>query len=311
MKSINENAVIELIMELKKRGISVEIIEVKKPNLIYDALTVRYERANIGMNISVDTICSNIQNGMSAREMADSIQQKLDEAPTIDANGLMDYKVVKERLMLQLIATEPNKDLLKAIPHKELEDLSVIFRINIGPGTCTVTNAMMENYGVSLDTLYSDALENMMEKQPMNIRSLTDVLMELAGTTGTPFFTADMQAEENPVMLMCTAGNPMDGNLYGASVLVFPGFLEKVAEKIGGDFYLLPSSVHEFLAVPDNRDGEEMEKFALQNVVMDVNEMEVSATDKLSDSIYHYSVAEKKFERVSSIISETTLEIHA
>jgi len=31
----------------------------------------------------------------------------------------------------------------------------------------------------------------------------------------------------------------------GASVIQYPGFMEQAAEQVGGDFFVLPSSIHE------------------------------------------------------------------
>ena len=41
---------------------------------------------------------------------------------------------------------------------------------------------------------------------------------------------------------------------YGACSILYPGMLEQLAERIGGDYYMIPSSVHEFLLVPRERE---------------------------------------------------------
>ena len=37
-------------------------------------------------------------------------------------------------------------------------------------------------------------------------------------------------------------------------MLAYQDFMDQAAEKLGGDFYILPSSIHEILLVPDNGD---------------------------------------------------------
>lgn len=40
--------------------------------------------------------------------------------------------------------------------------------------------------------------------------------------------------------------------IHGAGVLAYQNFMDQAAERAGGDFFILPSSIHEVLIVPDN-----------------------------------------------------------
>ena len=62
------------------------------------------------------------------------------------------------------------------------------------------------------------------------------------------------------------------------------GFLERVFAKIGS-FYVLPSSVHEVLILPD--DGEPKAR-DLNEMIRTINENEVLPQDRLSDIAYHF-----------------------
>ena len=66
--------------------------------------------------------------------------------------------------------------------------------------------------------------------------------------------------------------------------------MDKAAERVGGDFFILPSSIHEILIVPDNG------KMELEAMVKEVNATQVAPADKLTDSVYHYDSKEKIFE---------------
>ena len=61
--------------------------------------------------------------------------------------------------------------------------------------------------------------------------------------------------------------------------------MDLVAEKVGGDFYILPSSVHELLVIP--RDAG-MEISELEKMVCEVNATQVSVEERLSDHVYAY-----------------------
>ena len=68
---------------------------------------------------------------------------------------------------------------------------------------------------------------------------------------------------------------------------------------MGGDFFILPSSIHECLIAPDNG---EMKYEDLQAMVKDVNATQVDPADKLTDSVYHYDSKEKIFELAEKFV---------
>ena len=66
--------------------------------------------------------------------------------------------------------------------------------------------------------------------------------------------------------------------------MLFPEELKKIADDWGCDLYILPSSVHEVIVLPDLK--EEVE--TLREMVCDVNENQVDKVERLSNSVYHY-----------------------
>lgn len=70
--------------------------------------------------------------------------------------------------------------------------------------------------------------------------------------------------------------------------------MEDIAEKVGGDFFVLPSSIHELLIVPKQ---EGMELSELEAMVQEVNATQVSREEKLSDHVYEYDAKEKELYR--------------
>ena len=69
--------------------------------------------------------------------------------------------------------------------------------------------------------------------------------------------------------------------------------MDQAADRLGGSFYILPSSVHEILLVKDNG---QFNKDSLEKMVVEVNATTVKPEDKLTDSVYHYDSKEKVFE---------------
>ena len=89
----------------------------------------------------------------------------------------------------------------------------------------------------------------------------------------------------------------------GASVIVYSDALQQVAENLGSDLYILPSSIHEVLALPvGNKDVD-----SLEEMVRCVNQTEVSPTEVLSDNVYKYD-AESRTLSLASAKAETVKE---
>lgn len=74
-------------------------------------------------------------------------------------------------------------------------------------------------------------------------------------------------------------------NQYGASMITQPEVLNKLNQLFPEGFYVLPSSVHEVLIVPDNG---EVEPRRLGEMVREVNRAEVKREEVLSDRVYRY-----------------------
>ena len=81
--------------------------------------------------------------------------------------------------------------------------------------------------------------------------------------------------------------------IHGAGVIAYENFMDQAAERVGGSFFVLPSSLHEVLLVPDNG---MMNLQELESMVREVNATQVAPQDKLTDNVYHYDAAEKVFE---------------
>ena len=75
--------------------------------------------------------------------------------------------------------------------------------------------------------------------------------------------------------------------LYGAAIILYEDYFRSLAEQTGGDLYILPSSIHELIAVPVT-DGD---LAGLQDIVKEVNGKEEAASpyEVLSDNVYRYS----------------------
>lgn len=164
-----------------------------------------------------------------------------------------------------------NAELLKEVPYVLKEDLAFVVRLNVtNNASLLIRNFMFYAMGVDKDTLFKDAIALSKEKHPMKILTFSEIL--------------GFAPEESPNMLICATKSEQGiYGKYGASVLLYPEFVKKAREACKGDFYILPSSMHEIILV---KYDERIDKRFLQEVVKNVNIEEVEPQDRLTDSIY-------------------------
>jgi hypothetical protein len=280
--------------ELAVRGADVELTarRVDKMNDSYDAITVRPMESSVGVNISVEKAFAAYENGTPileiAEHFADAVEKGFRESPQVDLESLSDYEQMKSKLSMEVVSAEKNAELLESVPHERMEDMAVVYRFVLdqtdsGNGTILVTNQLLDQYGISKEQLRADAMENAPEIRPSEIRGMSEVMSELA-----PGMIPEV-APEDEQMFVATVPD----KIHGAGVIAYPNFMEDAAEKMGGDFFVLPSSIHEVLLVKDNG---QMTAKELENMVKEVNATQVEPADQLTDHVYHYDSQNHIFE---------------
>lgn len=158
-----------------------------------------------------------------------------------------------------------------------------------GRATVLATNEMIAMMGITAEQLHADAVENAPKLKPAQITGMSEVMAEMMGVTVDELALIGMPAPENEQMYVATVPD----KIHGARVLAYQDFIDQAAERVGGDFFILPSSIHEIIVVPDNG---EMNLKDLEDMVKEVNATQVSLADKLTDSVYHYDAQNKVFE---------------
>ena len=297
--------------ELAVRGADVELTarRVDKMNESYDAITVRPTDSSIGVNISVEKAFAAYENGTPipeiAEHFADAVEKGFRESPQVDLESLSDYEQMKSKLSMEVVSAEKNAELLESVPHERMEDMAVVYRFVLdqtdsGNGTILVTNQLLDQYGITKEQLRADAMENAPEIRPSEIRGMSEVMSELApgmipevAPEDEQMFVATVpdkiHAPEDEQMFVATVPD----KIHGAGVIAYPNFMEDAAQKMGGDFFVLPSSIHEVLLVKDNG---QMTAKELENMVKEVNATQVEPADQLTDHVYHYDSQNHIFE---------------
>ena len=152
----------------------------------YVGISVRPENSNAAVTMDLHTLFDKVrENPKRLAAVMSEFLSTLDEAirniPKIDADRLTDYEQVKDQLVMQVIPVEPNRERLSQIPHKTIEDIAVVYRIDVSDdrhqnASSLVTNNMLECFGVTPEQLHRDAVASQMDHCPPKLRNMSDVL---------------------------------------------------------------------------------------------------------------------------------------
>lgn len=176
----------------------------------------------------------------------------------------------KKTIFAKAMNTEQDKKFLENVPHINICDLSVSFFVTNRDGQAFMPNrALMKQLCTDdVKSLCRIAEENV----PMTIRPIESALADDG--------VEDVQSGGD---LWVVRTPSHEGS--GAGALAYPHFFEKVTEKVGQSFWILPSSKCELLVLVDNGSYREDELFDL---VKSVNVTQVVQRDFLSDNVYHW-----------------------
>ena len=274
---------------------AVDILAVNKVNGKRDALAFRKPGERVAPNLYLDDFykdykqCDDLE--MTLRNMAERYTGAAERA----AKELkVDMSRMKDRVTMMLVNTEQNKEMLADMPHREFQDLSVIYRYVVaqdeqGVASFKVTNAIMEQAGMTPEELFQHASENTKKMFPPKIASMEDVMLDMMKGDDIPDELADelvgfFDTEKDPKESMWLIGNRSGVN--GAVSMLYDENLHSLAEKMGTDLYIIPSSVHEVLAVSVEMGSGNPEELA--EMVQQVNMSSVELEDRLSNNVYHY-----------------------
>lgn len=271
----------------------VRLDTVNKMSEQYTGLTVRLEEqtaapvANMKLFYEQYEATDSLEQTM--QDMAKVLQ--MENPPFMDLESLKDYEQMKDNLFIRLSTPEGNSSIMADSPHRFEADLLMTYHIYMespegGFMSARVTNQMMEEFGITEEQLHADAVLNTPNVLPPRVQSMMGAL------TGIE--------EEEPQMLVVTN----EQGVLGASALFCPGVMDQVQEMFKGDYFILPSSQHEFIAVPDKGD---FTRANLETMVRQANETVVDPVDKLSDAVYHYDSKDRIFER-ADIFEKRTQE---
>lgn len=197
---------------------------------------------------------------------------------------LSEFSEVKDRIILCAVGVSYNKELLERVPHQIQGDIAAVYRIMIehsidGMTSALITNPIMEHYNVTQEQLHEIAVRNSMRAMPAKLASMESMFQEMGCNT----IVDEIRNEPVP---MCIITNVQ--KFYGAGVAFYPHFFEDLGLPIE-KFYVIPSSIHEYMLVP-----KELGLELVNEMIRDVNSNIVSPEERLSDMAHEYDPQTKQ-----------------
>lgn len=267
----------------------ITVLSVTKLNNTYTGLSVRMPNVSIVPTLNLDASLVDItdekQLEMKMTEIAKEFLEN--KAPNVEMDTITDYSKAKSRLFVKVSNAETNADALNTIPHIKIADLAITYHVMLEYNeehvvAATIQNAMLSLWGIEKETLFADAMVSSLTLMPTKICSLAETL----GLMGV------LVGGENPLVIVTN-----ESGMHGAAALFYPGVFEKIAERVGGSYYVLPSSIHEVLVLPEKENQAPVS--SLKEMVTEINVAEVRPDEKLSDSVYFYNAETHEFSKVA------------
>ena len=305
------------------QDMQVVVTPITKVNRTLDGLTVRGEASHISptlyLNYLYEEYTASEDLDAVLKGGADTFMEALEQSAPISVSELEDRELAKDMIVMQFVGTAQNQDLLATMPHRDFLDLSIIYRRIVrmdegGIASIPIKTNYAEKLGFSEEQLFELASKNTKRLLPPVVTSMNDVIRKIFMKDGMPPEIADMMlGEMPPEQQMYVISN--NKGINGAVSMLYEDGLHDLAEKLGSDLYIMPSSIHEVIAVSTDL-GNPNELAAM---VAEINVDQVALDERLSNQVYHYDKDLRKVtlatdtpnKRLDGIVAEAPMVYEA
>lgn len=279
----------EKVRQAMPDGTSVYVHKTMKNNgTSRVGLTVTEEDINISPTIYLEEYFEKFQKKESLESIVQhilSVYRDVRVEHSWETEQLKDYESMKEKIVYKLIHAEKNKELLENVPHIPYLDLAVVFyallEIHLsGTATLLITNDILKLWGVQTVQIYRDAVWNTPRLLAPEFQTMRDVIADILGETNR---------EEGDDFLYVLTNRLRS---FGAACMLYEHVLEDIGNQLGENFYVIPSSVHEVLIVPESKSPNRSD---LEEMIEEINDTQVAEEEILSYRAYYFNRKENRF----------------
>lgn len=256
-------------------------------------LTVIEKGINISPTIYLEEYFDHFKKGKPIEEIISKVVTLYQEVRFPHcwyAEHIKIYACIKEVITFKVVNLEANQEMLGEMPYIPFLDLAVVFSLmfelnDSGSATMAVKSEHLQMWGVTVKELFQEASKNTSRLLPPEFKEMQSVINGLLGTGKA----LKKEVEEAGEDMMYVLSNHT--RTFGAACILYDGLLERIGNHLQENFYILPSSVHEVIIIPESRS---LDKPALESMVREVNETQVNEEEVLSDRPYYFSRKERR-----------------
>ena len=227
------------------------------------------------------------ENGVSpdaiAKDLADEYARSYRESPVMEmANEKMNFE--GKDIALRVLDTRLNKEFLKDVPYMSVGNgLALVCDVRMqahdnGFYSTIVNNNVLEMMGRDKQDVFREAITEAWKTDGPVMMSMQERIFK---DSPTNLLNEGVDLSDNQDMYIISN----ESGVHGAAALFYPDVQEKIADAVGSSYYALPSSVDEFIIVPECLGISPGE---LSHMVRDANRTIVAPNEMLSDTVLRY-----------------------
>lgn len=214
-------------------------------------------------------------------QLAGRVKRLLESAsariPEITKEHLSDRK----KVFFQVLNSERNRKYLGDTSAVQFLDLVFVPRYLVerdsnGVASALISNKMLDELGLDVQRDFEEIKQNTLKLFGVTVETMSNVLRRYGGNSQD----AAVASSIDPGKTMCVISNAEYVNGAAAALL------SEAYRNLAPSGFLLPSSIHEFIALPE---APVLDSSGLLKVVKEVNAMCVASSDFLSGSVYYWS----------------------
>ena len=263
---------------------TLSVAETEKNHLSLTGIAIRPKDSTQGVIIYINDYFEDYKDGRSREDivdmLADTAIEALSAMPLIDVPDVSSWESCRDMITATVFGTEDNKVHNTMVSTPAADDLVFIY-INENlkiPITYAVFDRWKEQ--IDVETLHQTAMENTVKMHPPKIQTMIDAASEVLGITPEELLE-QLEVEEYPNQIVVSNVD----RYLGAVSLFDEDVLDDLIDMCDGDFYVLPSSIHDLIIVPA-KDVSDVE--FLTQMVQEVNESKLDPPDRLSNHAYGF-----------------------
>lgn len=267
----------------------------------HQCMIIRAKGSGSGPSIDLDSYRVSAEEGRLTEEQAAcqivETYHRYELPKIFDSFRFLTREKILEHAVYRLVNREKNSQLLEKVPHADMLNLTLLCYCTIydeimGHGAVMISNSILDDFHISKEELFEYADRNTPKLFPPECISLMDLIQEMEkgsplpengdilqrDSGSSPEF--DAQSEIQKILVLTNKQR-----IYGAYYMAVPQVIGLIAKVVEKNLYILPSSVHECLIIPDSSEENTSD---LRDMVCQVNRTKVLPEEVLSDEIYYY-----------------------